>query len=89
MRKLYRTVSTLLVALFAVSMFSFIGCTKYANEQELLALEEQKQAAVAAEKTVEERKKEKAKLESELLQKKKELQDAKKELENVKRRLAE
>ena len=50
---------------------------------------EQKNAALAAENTLEEKRREKSRLESELNQKRKELQDAKNELELVKQRLAE
>ncbi len=89
MRKLNGTVSFLIVALLALSSFSFVGCTKYANEKQLQALEEQKQAALAAERTLEERQKEKSRLENQLAQKQKELQDSQKELETVKKRLAE
>ena len=89
MRKLNGMLSFVIVALLALSSFSFVGCTKYANEKQLQALEEQKQAAIAAQRTLEERKKEKARLNSELSQKKKELQDSQKELQAVKRRLAE
>ncbi len=89
MRKLYKSVSLLIVALFVFSAFSFIGCTKHPNAEQLQALEEQKNAALSAEQTLEERRREKSRLESELNQKRKELQAAKDELELVKQRLAE
>jgi len=89
MRRLHNSVSMLIVALFVFGSMSFVGCTKHANEQQLQALEEQKNAALAAENTLEEKRREKSRLESELNQKRKELQDAKNELELVKQRLAE
>ena len=89
MRKLYNSVSMLLIALFVFSTLSFVGCTRHPNAEQLQALEEQKNAALAAEQTLEERRREKSRLESELNQKKKELQAAKDELELVKQRLAE
>ena len=89
MRKFYSSISLILIALFMLSTFSFMGCTKHPNAEQLQALEEQKNAALAAEQTLEERRREKSRLESELNQKRKELQAAKDELELVKQRLAE
>lgn len=89
MRKFYSSISLILIALFVLSTFSFMGCTKHPNEKQLAALEEQKNAALAAEQTLEERRREKSRLESELNQKRQELQAAKDELELVKQRLAE
>ena len=89
MRTFKSTVSLLILGLFVVSSFSFIGCTKRPNAEQLQALEEQKNAALAAENTVAERKREKSNLEAQLSQKKQELQNTKTELETVKQRLAE
>ncbi len=89
MKKMYNSVSTLIIALFVVSTFSFVGCTRHPNAEQLQQLEEQKNAALSAEQTLEERRREKSRLESELNQKKKDLQAAKSELELVKQRLAE
>ena len=58
MRKLYG----LVIAAFVVSSFAFIGCTKHPNEEQKQALEEQKQATVAAEQTLEDRQREKSRL---------------------------
>jgi septal ring factor EnvC (AmiA/AmiB activator) len=89
MRIVTKAVLLFLVGLFVVSSFSFVGCTKHPNAQQLQALEEQKNAALAAENTLEERRREKSRLESQLNQKRKELQDAKTELEEVKKRLGQ
>ncbi|MFQ5648626.1 MAG: hypothetical protein ACE5IY_01680 [bacterium] len=89
MRRLYNSVSLLIVALLVVSAFSFVGCTKHPNTEQLQQLEEQKNAALSAEQTLEERRREKSRIESETNQKRKELQAAKDELELVKQRLAE
>ncbi len=89
MRIVTKAVLLFLVGLFVVSTFSFVGCTKHPNAQQLQALEEQKNAALAAESTLEERCREKSRLESQLNQKRKELQDAKTELEAVKQRLGQ
>jgi hypothetical protein len=49
MRKMVRTfVTLLLIATFVGSLF-LIGCTKHPNEKQLKALEETKNAAIAAE----------------------------------------
>lgn len=71
---------------FAASL-SAVGCTKHPNEEQLRVLEETKQAALSAEQTVEQKRREKADLERQLEQKKRELQQAKDEKEAVKRRL--
>ena len=87
MRKASKVVSLFVIALFVVSFLSLIGCTKHPNAEQLQALEEQKNAALSAENTLEEKRREKSRLESELNQKQKELQEAKNELEEVKKRL--
>lgn len=89
MLKLRNVVILLLAVLFMVSSFSFMGCTKRPNAEQLQALEEQKNAALSAENTLEERRREKSRLESQLAQKKKELEEAKAELEEVKKRLGQ
>lgn len=84
-----KVVLLLVSLMFVLSSFSFVGCTKHPNTEQLQALEEQKNAALSAENTLEERRGEKSKLESELNQKRKELQDAKNELAEVKKRLGQ
>ena len=89
MKKLYKTVSLLIVALFVFSSMSFMGCTKRPNVEQLQSLEEQKNAALSAENTLEEKRREKNGLQSKLNQKRNELQATKKELETVKQRVGE
>ncbi|MFQ5636611.1 MAG: hypothetical protein ACE5IR_01285 [bacterium] len=85
MRKVF---SWLLIAILLTSLFAF-GCTKRPNAEQLQALEEQKNAALAAENTLEERRREKSRLQSQLNQKKKKLQETKNELAEVKKRLGQ
>lgn len=89
MKKFYQSVTSMFVLLFVVSSLSFMGCTRHPNAEQLQALEEQKNAALSAESTLEARRAEKSKLENQLNQKKKELQSTKAELEEVKKRLAQ
>ncbi len=88
MKRISKVVSALIVGLLFVSMLS-IGCTKHPNAEQLQALEEQKNAALAAEKTLEQKRREKSQLERELSDKKAELQKAKDELAAVKQRLGQ
>ncbi len=89
MKTVSRVVILFMMMLFVLSSFSFVGCTKHPNAEQLQALEEQKNAALAAENTLEERRREKSRLESELNRKKQELQDTKQELEEVKKRIGQ
>lgn len=89
MRRTRNALILLLVSLFVVSTFSFMGCTKHPNAEQLQALEEQKNAALSAENSLEECRREKSRLESQFAQKKQKLAEAKAELEEVKKRLAE
>ena len=89
MRNFYKTVSLLVVALFVFSAMSFMGCTSRPNAEQLQSLEEQKNAALSAENTVEERRREKNELQSKLNQKRNELQATKEELETVKQRMGQ
>jgi septal ring factor EnvC (AmiA/AmiB activator) len=87
MRKTLRTLVVITAAMLLVLM-AFTGCTKYANEQQLQALEETKAAAEAAEKALADCKSETASLEGQLADKKQALEDMKKEQEAVSQRLA-
>jgi len=87
MRKALRTLVIVTAAMLLVLM-AFTGCTKYANEQQLQALEETKAAAQAAEQALDDCKGETASLEGQLAEKKQALEDMKKEQENVSQRLA-
>ena len=88
MKKLPKIFSLLIVTV-CVSSFMFSGCTRRPNAQQIQALEEQKQAALAAESTVADRKREKKNREDMVNKKRTELQNTKDELEAVKRRLNE
>ena len=85
MRKVF---SWLLIAGLLMSLFA-LGCTKRPNAEQLQTLEEQKNAALAGENTLEERRREKSRLQSLLNQKKKKLQETKNELAEVKKRLGQ
>ena len=74
------------LSVFLVGLLIVIGgCTKYANEEELQALENQKQAALAAEQRIEELKLEKADLEQQIAAKERELSEAQRILNEVKK----
>ncbi len=76
-----RIVQLGLVSLMAAALLS--GCTKYANEDNLAQLENQKQAAIAVESTVGDLQVEKADLQRELAGLKAELEAAEAELKLV------
>jgi len=86
MRKTLRT----LVIVTAVMLFviALIGCTKYAKEQELQALEETKAAAASAEQALADCKSETSNLEGQLAEAKQALEDMKAEQAAVSGRLA-
>jgi cell division protein FtsL len=87
MRKALRTLVVITAAMLLILM-AFSGCTKYANEQQLQALEETKAAAQAAENALADCKSETASLEGQLAKKKQALEDMKKEQQAVSQRLA-
>jgi|SaaInl8_200m_RNA_FD_contig_21_3293483_length_259_multi_5_in_0_out_0_1 septal ring factor EnvC (AmiA/AmiB activator) len=70
-----------LASLMVAALLS--GCTKYANEDNLAALENQKQACIAVEGTVAELQTEKSDLQRELAGLKAELKAAEAELKSV------
>ena len=72
-RKLKTSVIVLSISL-ASMVFVFGGCTKYASEEDLQALEAQKQAADAAEQEIARLELEKADLEQQIKVKEQELQ---------------
>ena len=76
----------LLSLLLAASIF-LSGCTRYANEEQLTALDETQSAAVSAEDQLAEKKAEKAALEAKLAEKQEELKQVKAEQEKVKAKL--
>ncbi|MCP4727864.1 MAG: hypothetical protein GY863_22690 [bacterium] len=69
----------------ALTGFVFGGCTKYASEEDLQALENQKQAALSAEQRVEELKSTKTDLERQVREKQNDLNEAKRILDEVRR----
>jgi septal ring factor EnvC (AmiA/AmiB activator) len=83
MPRIRSVINNSLVALFVVGLLS-TGCTKYASEDDLANLEEAKQAAMAAEKMVQDKESEKADLQRELAKLNEELATAESELELVK-----
>lgn len=86
MRKALKT----LVAVSAVMLLVMLvltGCTKYANEQQLQALEETKAAAQSAEQALADCKSETTNLESQLAEKKQALEEMKAEQKAVSERL--
>lgn len=66
-------------------LFAIGGCTKYASEEDLQALERQKQAALAAEAKIKELEQKKADLERQITQKESELRELQRTLNAVKR----
>ncbi|GEM_PF-781676 len=79
-------------ALMMLSLFAFlilVGCTSYANKEELQQLDERKAKVQSMRQQVQTLTNEKAKSEKELNQKKQTLENAKKEKEMVLKRLQE
>lgn len=89
MKSASKPIVMILFVLFLLFSFSFVGCTKHPNAEQLQALQEQKNAALSAEKTLDAKRQERNELQSELQKKKQELADTQAELEKVKQRLAE
>ena len=75
------SIMTILVLTF------FIACTSHPNEEQIQALEETKTAALAAEKTLADKKQERKDLEAKLSTKKTELANVKAEKEKVLQKL--
>jgi len=74
-----------LSVILAGFLFGVSGCTKYASEEDLQALERQKQAALSAEAKIEQLNKEKADLEAKLAAKQRELAEVQKTLDQIRR----
>ena len=74
MKNIKRFISLLILVLFLVGMLSSTGCTRYASQEQLKALEDACNAATAAEKRIETLKTEKAQLERDLAVKEQELE---------------
>jgi hypothetical protein len=88
MRKAIR--SLVVVAAMGALFLAFVltGCSKHPSEEQLTALEESKQAAMAAEEQLVAKKAEKEDLEKQLADKKQQVDDCKAEKEAVSERLA-
>lgn len=78
------SVKLLVISLFLIIGLSLSSCGWSPSEEEIQALEETRSAALAAEKTQQEKKAEADNLQSQVDQKKAELEKAKAELEKVK-----
>jgi septal ring factor EnvC (AmiA/AmiB activator) len=78
----------LFFGLLAASLF-FSGCSKYASDEQVVQLEEQEQAAVAAEADVAELEKQKAELEAQLAEKQSELESVQAEKARIQAQLGE
>lgn len=89
MRKFKKTISLLLIVLFSISMLSITGCGWKAGEEDIKALEETKDAALAAEKSLEDKKAERMDLEKKVAAKKAELEKVSADKEKVKAQVAE
>lgn len=83
MRKKSRFLKIGLGILLVAFLLGLNGCTKYANEEELQALERQKQATLAAEAKIEDLKQEKSDLERQIATKKRELTEVQKTLGEI------
>ena len=76
------------ISIMAVLVLTFlIACTSHPNEEQIQALEETKTAALAAEKTLADKKQERKDLEAKLEAKKSELANVKAEKEKVMQKL--
>ena len=87
MRTAIRTVLVLTAIALLFSVMT--GCSKHPNEEQLSALEETNQAALAAESQLQTLQAEKANLERQLAEKKQQLDDCEAEKDLVSRRLGE
>ena len=83
MKKVRKLFSTVCLTLFFVGIMS-TGCTKYASQEQLQALEDCKKANAEAEKKIEALKKEKADLERMIAEKERTLSKLEKDLNAIK-----
>ncbi len=90
MRKSLKSYMTkgMLVATLSFSL-GMVACSKHPNEKELLALEEQKKAALAAEELLAQKRRERDDLQRQVEQKKADLAKAQQEKNNVSTRLSQ
>ncbi len=83
MREGVRKTLVVFCALFILAVFVLSGCTRYANEDQLQALDETKAAAMSAEDKAAQLEKDKAALEAKLAQKQDELKKVQQEKEKI------
>jgi len=79
MRKYYALPVVILIAVAFLS----VGCTKYATKDQLKSLDDTQASALAAEKSLEDKKAERAEMEKKAAQKESELQAKKQEKEQL------
>jgi outer membrane murein-binding lipoprotein Lpp len=89
MPKFLKSTGTYLIMSSVVVSLAVAGCTKRPNAEQLRALDEQRNATMAAEDRVKELEGEKAKLQRDLEQKKAELNEAKQVKDRVQKRLSQ
>jgi septal ring factor EnvC (AmiA/AmiB activator) len=83
----FRSFVKVLFSLVLAASFLLAGCTRYANEEQLTAMDETESSAVAAENEVAEKEKEKAELQAKLAEKQDELRKVQEEKEKVRSKL--
>lgn len=83
MRKVKKSFNLFMILLFSVSVISVTSCGWKPSEEEIKQLEETKSAALAAEKTLADKKSERQELEAKVSAKKAELEKVKAEKEKV------
>jgi septal ring factor EnvC (AmiA/AmiB activator) len=88
MRGISRPIKWILISLLTGAfLLGTIGCTKYAKEEDLQALEQQKQAALSSEQELQQKQKERQDLENQLKQKQDELAELQGERDAVAKKL--
>jgi peptidoglycan hydrolase CwlO-like protein len=88
MSKIKKLISVSLVAVFSLSLLTATGCSRHPNEEQIRAMEEARNACLAAEQKLNEVQGKRANLESQLQAKKAELDKTQKEKAHVEEGLA-
>ncbi len=86
MRTAKKTFVHILTGLFLLSLFNLTACTKYAKDEDLKQLSEQKAAAEGAERELDAKRAEQRQLEQELAEKQAELQEVAETRDEVQKR---
>lgn len=89
MAKMKKIGSISLVTVYLMGLFLSTGCTKYASQEELNALDAQREAALSAERSVSDCESDLASLERQVSGKRSELNDVRAEKAKVRDRLAQ